>query len=138
MDKFESIDFHQLARKEKNAQKRIRLLALAHFKDGKNRTEISRSLKVSRSSVNNWVSRYIKHGLDGLEDKPRSGRPSTLSQEQIQRLQNYIEIWNVENEDQKLTGVEINSFIKDEFQVEFEPSHIYRLMKRIGMDLSSN
>ncbi|MBY5947384.1 helix-turn-helix domain-containing protein [Photobacterium rosenbergii] len=136
MDKLDSINFHQLARKEKNAQKRIRLLALAHFKDGKNRSEIARSLKVSRSSVNNWVSRFIKLGLEGLEDKPRSGRPSTLSEEQVKRLQQYIELWNDEHEDIKLTGVDINSYIKREFDVEFEPSHIYRLIKKLELDIS--
>ncbi|WP_372154290.1 MULTISPECIES: helix-turn-helix domain-containing protein, partial [unclassified Vibrio] len=33
----------------------MRLLALAHFKDGLSRTQIAKSLKVSRTSVNKWV-----------------------------------------------------------------------------------
>ncbi|MFT6992944.1 MAG: DNA-binding NarL/FixJ family response regulator [Paraglaciecola sp.] len=47
-----------LSRAESNARKRIRLLAIFHFLEGKNRTEIALSLKVSRRSVNTWVSNY--------------------------------------------------------------------------------
>ncbi|MFA0363594.1 helix-turn-helix domain-containing protein, partial [Vibrio sp. 10N.222.54.A6] len=32
----------------------MRLLALANFKDGLSRTQIAKSLKVSRTSVNKW------------------------------------------------------------------------------------
>jgi DNA-binding transcriptional regulator LsrR (DeoR family) len=42
----------QLAHSEKDARKRIRLLAISHFIDGKNRTDIAKILKVSRRSVN--------------------------------------------------------------------------------------
>ncbi|WP_424416711.1 helix-turn-helix domain-containing protein [Oceanisphaera sp.] len=37
---------------------RLRLLAVSHFVDGKNRTQIAAFLKVSRNSVNNWVKSY--------------------------------------------------------------------------------
>ncbi|EPR4991271.1 helix-turn-helix domain-containing protein [Vibrio navarrensis] len=33
----------------------MRLLALAHFKDGYSRTQIAKFLMVSRISVNKWV-----------------------------------------------------------------------------------
>ncbi|KLV05831.1 hypothetical protein ABT56_09835 [Photobacterium aquae] len=132
MDTFDSTNFHQLARKEKNGQKRIRLLALAHFKDGKNRTEIARSLKVSRSSVNNWISRFLKDGLAGLEDKPRSGRPAMLSSDQLSQLNDYIEKWNSRCDSGKLKGCDLNLYIKEQFDIEFEPSHIYRIIKQLN------
>ncbi|WP_424022290.1 helix-turn-helix domain-containing protein, partial [Oceanisphaera pacifica] len=55
---------------------KMRLLALAHFQDGKSRTQIAQFLKVSRTSVNKWVSAYLNEGLSGLQEKPRPGRPS--------------------------------------------------------------
>ena len=36
---------------ETNARKPVRLLAVSHFLDGKNRTDIAKYLKVSRTSV---------------------------------------------------------------------------------------
>ena len=33
--------------------------------------EISKFLKVSRGSVNKWVTTYLKDGLEGLSEKPQ-------------------------------------------------------------------
>ena len=43
-----------LSKREKNANKRIRLLAVAYFLESQNRTQVARRLNVSRSSVNKW------------------------------------------------------------------------------------
>ncbi|WP_376708511.1 helix-turn-helix domain-containing protein [Shewanella surugensis] len=78
MDNLKSIDFNSLARKQKSIQMRMRLLVLAHFQDGKSRTKIALSLKVSRTSVNKWVKTFLEEGLAGLQEKPRKGRPVYL------------------------------------------------------------
>ncbi len=46
-----------------NARLRLRLLAVSHFIDGKNRTQIASYLKVSRTSVNKWIKCYLNNGL---------------------------------------------------------------------------
>jgi transposase len=53
---------------------RIVLLAA----DGKTNTEIAARVGCSRQAVIRWRGRYARHGLDGLEDQPRSGRPRTI------------------------------------------------------------
>ncbi|MCL1127963.1 helix-turn-helix domain-containing protein [Shewanella surugensis] len=58
---------------------RIRLLTIAHFQDGLSRTQIANILKISRTSVNRWVSDFLSHGVHALQEKHRSGRPSKLS-----------------------------------------------------------
>lgn len=55
-----------LSRKEPNARKRIRLLAVSLFFEGENRANISRRLNTARGSVNKWVSNYLENGLAGL------------------------------------------------------------------------
>jgi transposase len=40
---------------------------------------IARELGVRRNVVRTWVDRYRAGGLDGLQDRPRSGRPRTFS-----------------------------------------------------------
>ncbi|HAS8259443.1 TPA: helix-turn-helix domain-containing protein, partial [Vibrio vulnificus] len=59
----------------------MRLLALAHFKDGHSQTQIAKFLKVSRTSVNKWVQIFLEEGLEGLQEKPRTGRPAFLNAE---------------------------------------------------------
>ncbi|MGO4894698.1 helix-turn-helix domain-containing protein [Flavobacterium sp. W21_SRS_FM6] len=63
-----------LSKAETNAPERLRLLALSHFLEGKNRTQIALSLKVSRRSVNKWVADYLSDGLASLEAKKAPGR----------------------------------------------------------------
>ena len=52
---------------------KMRLLALSHLQEGKSRTEISKFLKVSRTSVNKWVNIFLNEGIEGLKEKPRTG-----------------------------------------------------------------
>ncbi|ASC55716.1 Mobile element protein [Vibrio vulnificus] len=72
MDSLNNIDFKKLASQQKSIQMKMRLLALAHFKDGHSRTQIAKFLKVSRTSVNKWVQTF----LEGLQEKPRTSRPA--------------------------------------------------------------
>ena len=72
-------DFKQLAKQTSNGQLRTRYLALYHFKKGETRTQIAAYLGVARGSVNTWVSKYLAHGLEGLQSKPSPGRPCLFS-----------------------------------------------------------
>lgn len=69
---------------------RLRFLALAHFHEGKSRTAITKCLKVSRTSVNKWISQYHQFGIDGFADKKTTGRPFQLSSEQSNQLIDYV------------------------------------------------
>ncbi|MEF1286136.1 helix-turn-helix domain-containing protein, partial [Vibrio sp. M250220] len=69
MDSFDNIDFKKLASQQKSIQMKMRLLALAHFKEGRSRTQIAKYLKVSRTSVNKWVHTFLEEGLEGLQEK---------------------------------------------------------------------
>jgi hypothetical protein len=53
---------------------RPRIVLLAA--DGKTNTQIAATVGCSRPAVIRWHSRYTTHGLDGLVDQPRSGRPA--------------------------------------------------------------
>ena len=48
--------------------------------DGQPGTEISRTLGLSRPTVQHWLDRYEAKGLEGVEhDRPRSGRPRRIT-----------------------------------------------------------
>ena len=65
-------DLSKLISTTSNARLRLRLLAVSHFIDGKNRTEIASFLKVSRLSVNKWIKTYLDYGIEALTEKPKS------------------------------------------------------------------
>ncbi|NDO75904.1 helix-turn-helix domain-containing protein [Shewanella sp. SE1] len=121
-----------LSKKEKNPQKRMRLLAVSIFLQSRNRTQVANQLKVARSSVNSWVSNYLEQGLVGLEDKQRPGKRPSLSNDQKRRLARYIEFKAQSNEGGRLTGADIQQYILSEFGVEYHLNHIYKLLKGMG------
>ncbi|MEC6833751.1 helix-turn-helix domain-containing protein, partial [Photobacterium toruni] len=83
---------------------KMRLLALEHFKEGKSRTQIAKYLKVSRTSVNKWVSVFLEEGLEELQEKPRSGRPAFLTLKQREQLSNYIKLKAQDSSGGRLIG----------------------------------
>ena len=47
--------------------------------DGVTITDIATAVSISRRHIYIWVQRFLHQGLEGLQDKPRSGRPPHLS-----------------------------------------------------------
>ncbi|WP_156731404.1 IS630 family transposase [Photobacterium phosphoreum] len=132
MDSLNNTDFKKLARQQKTIQMKMRLLALEHFKEGKSRTQIAKSLKVSRTSVNKWVSVFLEEGLEGLQEKPRSGRPAFLTSKQREQLSNYIKLKAQDSSGGRLIGADIHTYILKEFDKNYHPDSIYYLLKRMG------
>jgi transposase len=75
------------ARRRSSAQAlalRCRIVLLADR--GLNNREIARELEIDVASARKWRSRFGAHGLDGLVDEPRPGRPRSISDEQVEEV----------------------------------------------------
>jgi transposase len=75
------------ARRRSSAQalaQRSRIVLLAA--EGLTNTEIAQRLGVGRPMVTKWRGRFAEHGLDGLTDEPRPGRPRTITDEQVEQV----------------------------------------------------
>lgn len=59
---------------------------LLSLDDGINPTEIARVQRVSRKMVYKWKNRFTEEGLDGLFDKPRSGRPTVIDEKTVKKV----------------------------------------------------
>ena len=66
MDSLNNSDFRKLASQQKTIQMKMRLLALAHVKEGHSRTQIAKYLKVSRTSVNGF-NYFLRKALKGFK-----------------------------------------------------------------------
>jgi transposase len=62
---------------EVRLHRRARMLVLAAR--GLTTTAIAKELKTSRYRVGLWLKRYLSDGVKGLSDRPRKGRPRTIS-----------------------------------------------------------
>ena len=93
----------------------MHLLAVAHFKSDKNRTQVASTLDDSRMKVNEWVANYLKVGISALENKKPTGRPSLLAEQQKQTLLDYIEQQSQSSKGERLSGEMIQSYVKQTF-----------------------
>jgi transposase len=63
---------------------RARIVLLAA--EGLKNTEIGGRLGITRGMAAKWRARFAEHGLDGLTDEPRPGRPRTITDEQVEEV----------------------------------------------------
>jgi transposase len=76
----------KLAKAESDVRVARRTLAIANALDGMSREHAARSAGMDRQTLRDWVIRYNEHGLDGLADRWREGRPPKLSPEEKAEL----------------------------------------------------
>jgi transposase len=60
-------------------------IVLAHA-DGTRPSHVARQLRISRPKVSLRLKRFNAHGLSGLHDDARSGRPATYLSDQIREV----------------------------------------------------
>ena len=75
----EGRELRRLARLERDGRVASRLLALAAVLDGASRAEAARIGGMDRQTLRDWVHRFNAAGVEGLHDRPRSGRPRLLA-----------------------------------------------------------
>ena len=66
------------------------LLVLNVVYHGMIAAHVARDLHRNRTWACVWLKRYEKEGLEGLKNKPRTGRPSELSEEDYLQHKNNI------------------------------------------------
>jgi transposase len=125
-DKLKPLDIKALIAKETNGRMRIRLLALLHIKEGANRAKTAIYLKSSRKAVNDWAKNFYENGLDGLKEKPRTGRPCHLTPEQLITFKEYVIANSIKPSGGRLTGQYLVRYIKKELGVTYCLDNIYR------------
>ena len=84
--------FRRLIRLSKEAEQegayRVakRLQAVVLNSEGRTSGDLARILKAPRSKVSEWLARYQAHGVEGLLEGYRCGRPARLTEAQHYRL----------------------------------------------------
>ena len=130
--KLNPIDLASLISKETNGRLRIRLLAMSHIRDGANRAETAKYLKVNRRMVNDWAKRFFNEGLDGLKEKPRTGRPKKLTSEQLNQFSEYVRNEAVKPQGGRLNGHDFANYIDDQFNVRYTVQNVYLLLHQLN------
>jgi transposase len=91
----------------------------------------AKQLHRSRPWASYWLERFSKEGLDGLGDKPRSGRPSKLPVEVVMRIRRRLS----ESKEGWTTRQVQELIAKMGGGVTYHYTHVYRLLHRWGFKL---
>ncbi|MBI4668047.1 MAG: winged helix-turn-helix domain-containing protein [Elusimicrobia bacterium] len=114
-----------------------RIHAVVLNMEGRPSTEVATLLKSPRSAVSLWLKRYEGQGLEGVLEGHRSGRPRDLTAQQLTALADIIDSGPVAHG--FLSGVwtspMITRVIHDEFEVEYHPGHVRKILYHLGFSV---
>jgi putative transposase len=87
----------------------------------------AKELHRSRTWASDWLARYREEGIEGLRDRPKSGRPPELSSEVVLRIRKKLK-----ESRQGWTTKQVNEMIVKEGGIQYHFHHIYRLLHKWG------
>jgi transposase len=114
-----------------------RLRAVVLNSEGRTSGELATLLPAPRSKVSAWLQQYEMHGVPGLLEGYRPGRPSELTEQQQQQLGVILDtgpaaygldrgVW---------TSPLIAWIIEEEFGVQYHPGHVRKLLPAWGFSV---
>jgi transposase len=125
----------RLARKEANGRVACRLLALANVLDGLSREDAARRAGMDRQTLRDWVIRFKAEGIEGLRDRPRSGRPPWLDDGQLAAFKALV----LRGPDPERDGVsswrarDLCRIVEDRCGVSYTENGMLRLLHDLGL-----
>ena len=114
-----------------------RLLAVLLNSQGRSSGELAEVLQAPRSKVSEWLARYQAHGVEGLLEGQRSGRPAALTPPQREHLGDILDrgpvaygldagVW---------TSPMMAWVMQEEFGVQSHPGHVRKILHDMGFSV---
>ena len=102
-----------------------------HFLDEKSVSKIADFLMISRDQVYYWIRRYKSGGIDNLNNRSKSGRPSRINYPFLKQVLSQspreqgieMDYWNIYN---------IKEFIHRKMNVKIHNYYVYEILRKIG------
>jgi transposase len=88
---------------------------------------VAQELHKSRAWAYKWYKRYKDKGIEGLKDKPRSGRPPLVKHDLMIKIRKELEASNTGWDFRQVMDI-----IQKKTGVKYHEVHIYRLLHRWG------
>lgn len=130
-----SADLRREARRESDSRVVCRLLAIANALDGMSREQSARQAGLDRQALRDWVLRYNAEGIDGLHDRPRSGRPSFLDEGQMAVFRSIV----LRGPDTERDGIsswtakDLCRVVEARFGITYRESGMLKLLHSLGL-----
>jgi transposase len=121
-------------RKDDKFSQGVRLYAVYQIAKGKDAKALEDLYSSSHKSICNWVHRYNAEGIEGLKDRPRSGRKPFLDPHQKAELEIVLQTNPLEYgyHTATWTGILVMDYVKKRFGVVYKKAQIYNIIHTLG------
>ena len=121
--------FEKLYRSEHDTNVKERmLLVLNVVYDKQIPAQVARDLHRSKTWASDWLKRYREEGLEGLKDRPKSGRPPDIPGEVVYEIKKEL----ASNRQGWTTKQAEDLIVRKSDGIRYHYTHIYRLMHKWG------
>lgn len=138
LSKLTGVDFFQLATKEPHPRVRIRLLALGHLQAKKEKREVANMFQITLISLRNWLLRFLRNGVSGLQEGKRTGRKKKLPSEKEEEFRQQVEVLQDAREGGRIRGQDIQILLKEKFCADYALPSVYDVLERCGLSWISS
>jgi transposase len=110
------------------------MFAIAHALDGLSRAQAARLAGMERQALHDAVVRYNAEGIAGLHDRPRSGRPPRLNQQECAQLQKLV----LDGPDVEASGMsawtlpDLCDEVRKRWDKSLHPASLSRVIRKLG------
>ena len=124
-------------KKEKNAKQKVRYHALVLMHEVKDCTKVADIIKTSQRSVQLWINAFNERGLEGIALISPPGRPSSLSESQMEELKKDILTHprKLGYEFSNWEGKSVSEHIKKKFGISLKVRRCQYILHELGFTL---
>ena len=120
--------FERIYRSEQDVKTKERmLLVLNVVYQGMVAAHVARDLHRCKAWASNWLKRYDDEGIEGLKDRPKSGRHSQISEQIEYKIKTMLRESN-----QGWTTKQVEELIVEKSGIKYHYTHIYRILRKWG------
>ena len=121
-------ELSEIYKVEYNPKVKERILLILRVEvDGQLPAHVVKELHRSKPWASYWLDRYEKSSVEGLRDKPKSGRIPQLSSEIALKIRKRLT-----GSKQGWTTSHVNDIIVQESGIKYHYTHVYRLLHKWG------
>ena len=113
----------------------MRIMALIQIKKGMSSRQLEEFYFKSHARFCVWVNNFNNSGVEGLKNKPRSGRKTFLTEQQRASLSDVLKNNRPDEfgfNSATWSGPLVGEFIKKTYGVEYKKAQIYNILKTLG------
>jgi transposase len=128
-------ELRRRAKIETDGRASRRILALVAALEGASRADAARLAGMDRQSLRDWVHRFNAEGIEGLHDRPHTGRPSRSSEGQMASFRAVV-LRGPDIERDGLsswTAKDLCRIVEARYQVSYSENGMLKLLKNLDL-----